>query len=229
MRTGMNLRLPLLVIMTALTCAGCANIPPEAPQLSVELGNRVSALQDANLTLLHRFFDMKRAEVDRFVDTEWVPTFTREVFADPMISETWDTIVKENNAADRAMFFQKVCPKMQAAINNKRAELVKPLDDLERSIEQKLRDDYAQVAAINNSITSLLVSASKVEENRNRYLSMIGVTDKTVAQAIDRVDDVVDGLLGAAKEANDKVARGQQYLKELKEIGDALNGAGKEK
>jgi hypothetical protein len=51
--------------------SGCVTIPPEAPELSSELGNRIANIQDANLTFLHRFFDLKRNEVDCFVQEEW--------------------------------------------------------------------------------------------------------------------------------------------------------------
>jgi len=214
------------VVMVLL--AGCATIPPEAPELSTELGNRINAIQDANLTLLHRFFDLKRGDVDRFIQNEWVPTFAEEIFSDPKMKTTWDTIVKENNPADRLKFLVITGPKLQEQINKKRTELISPLDDLERRIEQEIRDEYEQARSINNSITSFLLSASKVAENRNRYLEMAGVTDAKVGQTIDKVNDAVGDLLSTGKEAKDKITKAEEYLTKLREIRDSLKSNKKE-
>lgn len=214
------------VVMVLL--AGCATIPPEAPELSTELGNRINAIQDANLTLLHRFFDLKRGDVDRFIQNEWVPTFAEEIFSDPKMKTTWDTIVKENNPADRLKFLVITGPKLQEQINKKRTELISPLDDLERRIEQEIRDEYEQARSINNSITSFLLSASKVAENRNRYLEMAGVTDAKVGQTIDKVNDAVGDLLSTGKEAKNKITKAEEYLTKLREIRDSLKSNKKE-
>ena len=40
-----------------LSLSACVSIPSEAPELSVELGKRISAIEDSNITLLNRFFD----------------------------------------------------------------------------------------------------------------------------------------------------------------------------
>lgn len=46
---------------------GCASIPSEAPELSAELGNRISALEEATINLLHEYFEFKRKDVDNFI------------------------------------------------------------------------------------------------------------------------------------------------------------------
>jgi len=163
-----------------LALAGCASIPPEAPELSAELGKRISAIEDSNITLLKRFFDQKRRGVDRFIENEWVPEFANQFFSNDSISRAWDTIVRENDKKQRLLFVVKTGPKLQEKINEKRLELIQPLDQLERRIETKIRDEYTQARAMNSSITSFLLSASKVAENRNRYLEMVGVSDGSI-------------------------------------------------
>ena len=210
------------VVFAILLLIGCTTIPPEAPDLSAELGNRINAIQEANLTLLHRFFDLKRAEVDRFIQDEWVPVFAEEIFSDPRMKATWNTIVTENNPTDRLKFLIITGPRLQERINEKRTELVSPLDDLERRIEQNIRGEYEQAKSINNSITSFLVSASKISENRNRYLEMAGVTETQVGQAIDKVDDAVENLVSYGEKAEDSVSKAEEYLSKIREIRDSL-------
>ncbi len=217
------------IVAIFLLSAACISIPPEAPELSAKLGNRINAIQDANLTLLNRFFDLKRAEVDRFIQNEWVPTFAKEIFSEPKMKKAWDIIVSENVPAERLKFLLVTGPRLQERINQKRVELIKPLDDIEKRIELKIRDEYAQARAVNNAITSFLLSASKVAENRNRYLEMIDVTDENIGNTIDQVNDVVSDLLSSEKKAEEKILKAEEYLKKLKKIRDSLQTKKKEK
>lgn len=206
----------------------CATIPPEAPEMSAELGKRIVAIQNSNITLLHRFFDLKRAGIDQFIQNEWVPNFAQEIFSDQEVKKVWDTIVVENNQADRLKFLIIMGPKLQGRINQKRTELIKPLDDIEKQIEESLRNNYAQAGAINNSITSFLVSASKIDQSRSRYLQMVGISDNKIGSAIDKVNNVVDDLLSGAKKADDTSKKLDEYLKKLRDIKDSFSSNKKE-
>lgn len=201
----------------------CASFPPEAPELSVELGNRISAIETSNIALLHKFFDQKRNEIDRFIEQEWVPTFAEEFFSDEYVADVWETIVSENNKQDRLRFIISTGPKLQEKINSKRLNLIKPLDDLERRIENILRAEYAQARAINNSITSFLISASKIAGNRNRYLGMVGITDEKMADFIDETDNAVSGLLKKTKDSQEKVDAAKEYIKKIKSIMENIS------
>lgn len=207
----------LLIILS-----GCVSIPAEAPELSSELGRRISAIENSNIVLLNRFFDQKRKEVDKFIEDEWVPVFAEQFFANEKIADAWNTIVSENNKADRLKFITKAGSKLQDRINQKRLELIQPLDELERRIESSIRSEYSQAKAMNNSITSFLLSASKVAEARNRYLDMAGIKDEKVSQLINKTDDAVSDLLGKATSAQDKVTRAEAFVKKVREMRDSI-------
>lgn len=210
------------IVVFLIMLIGCASIPPEAPELSAELGRRISAIEDSNVTLLKRFFDQKRREVDKFIEDEWVPEFAENFFSNQTVSAAWNTIVKEDDIKQRLIFLVKTGPRLQKKINEKRLELIQPLDDLERRIEKQIRDEYVQARAMNNSITSFLLSASKVVENRNRYLEMVGITDEKIGKIIDKTDDAVTDLLGKAGEVKDKVNRAEEFLNKVRSIRDSI-------
>lgn len=201
---------------------GCVSIPPEAPELSMELGKRISSIEESNIKLLHKFFDQKRAEVDSFIEDEWVPSFAENVFSGRQVSNVWDKIVTSGNKQDRLKFLIMTGPALQNKINKKRLELIQPLDILERRIANSLRKEYTQARAINNSITSLLTSASEVVENRNSYLDMIGITKNKISTAIDKTDDIVSSLLDKSKDAPQKVDKAIAYIKKLKSLKDSI-------
>lgn len=201
---------------------GCSTIPKEASELSVQLGNRVSAIEDANLNLLHKYFDEKRSRVDEFIIEKWVPDFAKEFFSDPKMEGVWNEIVSSGNKKDRLEFIVRLGPKLQAKINSKRFELIKPLDDAERLIERTLREEYQQAKAINNTLTSFLVSAVKVDENRQRYLDMVGVTDHKIADIINTVDSGISTLVDRARVIPDKEEQARKYLEQIKSVVEKI-------
>ena len=219
--SGRNV-LTMLCLTAILLSAGCVTMPPEAAELSVEVGKRVSAIEDSHVRLLHAFFAEKRKQIDRFIEQEWVPAFAENVFANAKMVEYWDTIVSENNKQDRLRFVVSAGGKIQAQINSKRMELVGPLDELERRLETKIRTEYNQVRAMNNSLTGLLTSASKVAESRNRYLEMLGVTDQRMARVIDRTDAAVSNMLGKTADAADRQGGAREFVDVIMSIAESI-------
>jgi len=201
---------------------GCVSIPPEAPTLSAELGKRINSIEGANIKLLNRFFDQKRKDVDVFINEEWTPLFAKKIFSNPKISRIWNIIVIEDNKVDRLEFLIKMGPKLQKKINAKRLELIAPIDQLERTIEKAIRTEYTQARAINNSISSLLISASEVSENRDRYLEMIGVTDNKIGNIIDKTDGIVSNLLSKSEGAPSKVDKAKAFITKMKSLRDSI-------
>lgn len=213
----------LSFMLTAiLALGGCAFIPPEAPELSAQLGARVSALESAHIRLLQEFFLEKRRRIDDFIQQTWVPVFAQEFFGDARVDEVWQQVVQSQDPKERLKFITLVGPKLQEKINRKRIELIQPLDELETTLKNKLKFEYDQVRAINNTLTAFLQSASKVEENRKRYLDMIGITDKEVDKFVNETDQAVSELVGASRNIEDRIKNAEKYREKIKEILDKL-------
>jgi hypothetical protein len=220
----MFMRKHLLRIFLALTLfgAGCAAIPPEAPELSAQLGARLSSLEAAHVRLLEEFFMEKRRRVDEFVQEAWVPHFAREFFGDPQIDAVWRQVVQSQDPQDRLRFITLVGPRLQAKINRKRLELIQPLDELEATIRNRLRSEYDQTRAINSTLTAFLHSASKIEENRKRYLDVAGITDSTIDQVVDETGQAVSELADAARSIEERVKDAEKYRDKIRGIIDRL-------
>lgn len=198
---------------------GCTNIPPEAPELSVELGNRITAIEQANLTLLNRFFDLKRKEVERYIDEKWFPRHAKKLFTSKNMQSMWNTVVRENNPEQNLRFLLRIAPILQEDINKQRQEMMDPLNDLEKRIERELKREYNQAKSINNSITSFLFSASKVSENRDRYFQMLGIENDKIGDTIDKIDSSVSGLLSTGTNVSEEV---DKYLSQLESIQNSI-------
>jgi len=140
----------------------------------------------------------------------------------PEISNIWDTIVKSKNKKDRLDFIIKLGPKLITKINEKRASFIRPLDELEREVGRKIRAEYSQSKAINNSITSFLLSASEVANNRNRFLNELGISEIDVSSAISKTDDAISSLLNKTETVADKVKAADKYIEKIRKIKNSL-------
>ena len=69
--------IPLFIFL----CISCVSIPNETVELSIELGNQISSIEDSHIALLNKYFKEKRNEVDQFVMNEWAPVFTKKFFS----------------------------------------------------------------------------------------------------------------------------------------------------
>jgi hypothetical protein len=219
-------RVHLAASLMAGCLVGCATIPPEAPELSAQLGTRISAVESAHRKLLGVFFVDRKKRVDEFIQNEWIPQFASELFADKRIAEVWNEVVKSENTTDRLKFILYVGPQLQQKINAKRIELMQPLEELENTIANRLKGEYDNMRAINNTLTAFLQSASKVEENRKRYLEMIGISDKQVDDFIHETDHVVSDLVKGAKTAEQRVKDAETYKKKVDDLMSKIRRKG---
>lgn len=216
----------LIGVFFLLGLSACATIPPESADLSIELGKRISAIETSHMALVDKYFAEKRERVDEFLNQEWIPAFAAQFFANDQIAKLWDQAVRSKDPADRLQFIVTLGPKLQEKINQKRLQLIKPLDEAEALLKERLRNNYDQARAINNSLTSYLVSASKVAENRNRYLEMLGVKDEKVAAILDQVDTAVQSLTNETEKVTSKEKKDEEYFKQLMEIKNKLEEKG---
>lgn len=212
-----------------LVAGSCVSIPPAAPDLSVELGKRISSLNKAHIRLINAYFDQKRFAVDEFIQKEWLPAFATNFFTNPQIQKAWQEIVRSANDQDRVDFLVMVGPQLQELLYEKRAELVAPLNEIERELISAVQSEYDLSLSINNTLTSFLVSSSKVAENQQRYLNMIKISDTRIADVIDQTDKALQNLVTQSdqvtvgfEKARELSSKADEYKKKLSEIKDKI-------
>jgi hypothetical protein len=213
----------LIAFLVGILITGCATIPKQSAQLSEELGYKLNNIEHSHILLLHNFFNQKREIVDEFIVETWIPKFSEEFFSNPTIEKTWNEIVNSDNKEDRLKFITLLGPRLFTQINKKRQELIKPLNDLEKEIEVKIQNEYNSAKSINNSLTSFLYSAAKVDENRSRYLEMLGVSDTKIGDALNTTDKIVTDLVKGGETTSDNLEKVNSYLSKLEEIKNKIN------
>lgn len=191
-----------LVLLSLLLFIGCASIPKESPELSHEVGERISAMKEAHLNLVQQYFDLKKEEVKETFEEEWIPAYAESFFSNPETKSYWNSLVEEGDEEERLNFLIQAGPTMLREIREKQNEFLKPLNELESQVEDSLRKEYEQMLSANNTLTSFLSGAAEVAENRQQYLDLFGVQSEAVNNQISKVDERSEEIMKKIKEAN---------------------------
>lgn len=215
-------KISIILILVTVSFAGCATVPKEAGQLSAELGKQISSIEDSHISLLNKYFKGKKNEIDNFIKDEWAPLLTKKFFENSEISDAWNTVVTNNDKTEREEFLAMAGNAIQKQVTRKRLELLKPLEDLEDALEREIRLAYNRAYSMNNTITSFLFSTSELTENQNRYLEMIGVTDKKISKVIDESDNIVSKILSIKDIAESELNTLKSYKEHIQSLIDQL-------
>jgi hypothetical protein len=206
------------LVLIALLLVGCASIPPEAPELSAELGRRLGAIEASHRALLHAWIDEKEARVEDFLQDRWIPRFARNYFSQPHASALWEQVATEGDAEDRMRYLLTVAPELLAEIDRQRRSMLAPLYALERTVEGRVAAEYDQARAINHTLTTYLVSASEVDEVRRRYLERFGVGDEELAGLLEEADAAVTTLVEKRAEAQEVLREAEDFIARMHEL-----------
>ena len=192
--------------------------------LSLELGKEIQELENSHLKLVQTFFNLKRQNVKEYINTVWLPRFAENYFQEEEIANMWQFIVSEGSTEDRLQFILVTAPELQNELNRQYQRMIIPLDQLESEVELSLKQKYSNTKSINNSLTSFLVSASEIDENRQRYLDMIGVSEDNLSKVIDETESITSQMLATANTVNSTYDDIQQNLQKYQEkLNEILN------
>lgn len=196
----------------------CVTVPKETPLLSEELGVQIHELELTHLILVRAFFEKEREQIRRFVDEEWMPLFAENFFNEPGIDQVWQQLVDRGNKEDRLQFIIRTAPEIHRQTNKKYLELTLPLNQLESELTQALQVKYANAKHINQTLTAYLYSAAKVDENRQRYLDRLGITEDRTSTIINEAERVTSELLRGAETLEQLEEQLRLYKEKLAEI-----------
>lgn len=211
--------LTMLFILATLT--GCtAKLPAEIVTLSSSMEKQLLSLQQSQVTLVQAHFQMVRQQREDWIRTVWLQEFLKTFIKTGQLEETvrgevvWDD-VKKQFVAPRAPYedIQKFdtlmvwTEQVQKQLATKNAELITPLDTLEKNLLEKVNAAYAQLIANNATITAHLVSIKNVEDVQARLLNEAGLEDlnKDITKTMSKISEKSNELNQKLNEANEKL------------------------
>ncbi len=171
--------------------AGCAHVPPEAVQLSYQIGQDLPRLHESYDSLIHQRFEDFRARRRAYLDEVWTTAFLSRWIetgrladvADGTVVWSFDTnsFVKPTPGQEKAQLLATINEWTGQAVGKlekKRKELLDPLDHDEKELRRQVQDAFNRVVQANAYITAHLQSLRDVEQAQDEALKALDIKDR---------------------------------------------------
>lgn len=174
------------ILFLLVGIVGCATIPKESVKLSENLSEMIESTKASHVNLVNRYFAEKKNEVKRFVMEEYKPVFIRNV-SNKLKAQNKEFTFE---LYDRAM--ERILKKMD--------QWVGEVEEMRIGVLNELYDHYYLMTQTNDAITSLLRSASKVEETRKKLIERSRIEAEKIID-FGKLDERIQGIINKINEA----------------------------
>lgn len=183
-----------------------AEDPTPAPELFAQLESLITSTKKSHISLFQNSFREKRNIIDQFINEQWMLEFTKKFFQSDSIKNLWKNV--GDNPEEMQKAFQKIGSLLQERINEKRAELISPIDEIENKIENDLNEHYERLYAILNSLVYYHLSAKQSIEYRSyklKYLVTQGIDFESVLKETNNKFDGITEIFSITDELGKKI------------------------
>ena len=179
--------------MVVLVCAplvinGCATIPKESVKLSESLGGMISHSRTSHVNLVNRYFSERIETIRNFALTEYKPAFIKNIQKRLKDQGQEFTIERYDQAMGR------VLKKVDEWVAEAEAERI--------SVLGEVRESYDRMTRANESVTSLLRSASQIEEVRKKLTGDIEKQGESLVD-FEKLDQKMQGIFNKVQKAKE--------------------------
>ena len=231
----------VITLASILCLSACVQIPQESVDLSTQVGKDIALSHNSHRETIKVLFSRIRSDANRFIDEVYAPYQIREAIKNDMQNANSENPADKSaslligiqqafdrNASDaqrKAMLegMEALISELHENIENKRLDLLSPINAQERNYLSLIDKNYSQVLSANAVITSYLSSAVKVTESQKQILKDAGLKkdlNEISGRKIAEVSDKISEIVGKAKRVDDTA---QSVETSLKEIKNALN------
>jgi len=203
----------LMVLFTAFSLFGCAEVPRQSVDLSNALGNDLVESRRAHLRMVDLYFDKMEADANRFVDNVYAPyqiNKTLEKFQKTLVSAISKGADSNSSAEDRRTslaFLEVYLTEVRNNIEQFREDNLAPIRAQRKTIAQQVNDHYTNMAQANSAVTAYLASLVKIKDAQNEVLAKLGVPglQEQVAEKLSKASEEIEKL-------NKKAARSKENI-----------------
>lgn len=164
-----TLRTVMFLMAVIILLNGCAgHVPGEVLDLSNTMGEDLKALHLSYRQLIIAHFNSLRQQIDSFIENQWLPEFIGDFIERGNLVQ----MVQSPPDGQRETGVTEWVTAALGAINDKRNELMKPLDDEEKKLLEMVDSSFNLLDQANAKIHAHLKSLSKVEESTQGLFDM---------------------------------------------------------
>ena len=185
--------------MLVLLLGGCASVPQASVDLSEELTRMIINSRKSHLNLLDEYTAIQKAEVERFMNDEFIPSFTgRFVSESGVLVNIMAADTDEQKGAEILEFSEAAFP----IINQKRSQLIRVVDQIDQAIRREIEAHYQDMLNVNQALTAHLASAAEVVQARQQLQQQLGL-DMSERLPLDRANEIMQKMLDLSIKAED--------------------------
>lgn len=209
---GCASRTVFVLTVALLWVAGCATVPRESVDLSVELTGMIVSARDAHLALLDQYMAERKVRVNEFLQNTWTPQFMENAFRDTAILDSLNAVSSEE---EKMMLLNEFLQDAEVQIVRRRSSLLNALVDIGGLLEEEVQQHFDDMLTVNQALTAHLESAADVTESRNHLAETLKIDTKSLLPMakIDSLIDEVSRFQGKAEDVAGYVDRVRSLLK----------------
>ncbi|PQJ76514.1 hypothetical protein [Polaribacter glomeratus] len=196
----------ILYVLLALIVTSCASIPKESVNLMEVVIIQNQKAYDLNVVLINKLYKAKKEDVDIFIDGDYT-------------SEIWKQFKALIPAGvDIQSNMSSIIPSLSKQINVQRNEMKSVLETARLETQEIILKDFKIQSEASKEVKNLLISASKVNENRLQILQDYSNRFK-LGLDINELELSIDGFLNSAGNAGADIEKlGQEFLTKLNQL-----------
>lgn len=196
----------LFFVLTVMLISSCASIPKESVDLMQVVINQNKKAFDLNASLINKLYTDKKQDVDTFIDGD----YTREFWKNYRSQIPPGVNIEEN--------ITSIIPAVSKEINAQRSEMKKVLETARLETLNLLEQDYVIQKEASTEIKNLLVSATKINEERRAILGRYS-SQLNLGFDIDQIENSIDSFILNSGDVGADITRlGQDLLTNLNRL-----------
>lgn len=191
--------LAVCITSSLLFLTSCVTVPKASVELSSELTQMIVHARQSHLRLLDEYTALQKAKVDKFMEEEYIPSFTANFVRESgVLQNIQSASTDEKKGAEIIEFAQAAIP----IIDERRSSMMKAVDEVDALIRRQVDAHYQEMLNVNQSLTAHLSSAAEVAETRQQLQRQLHVDVESLIP-IDKVNQVMEKMLKAGAKAED--------------------------
>ena len=194
----------LITLSLGFYMGGCASVPKESVELSYIIGEDIQALHHSYNTLIRRYFDSLRRQINQTIDHVFIPAY---------INDFVKTGQLVKHAKDERTDLVEAWARMAVeTIDKERLTRLTPINEAEMTLMENVNEAFNKVISANAMVTSHLNSIHELKEAQDEILESFELKDLR--------DDINNALADASRTAKDMTDKINKAASNLSEMGD---------
>lgn len=200
------------LFLCLMLLTGCASVPKASVELSEELTGMIIKSKQSHLNLLDGYTSIRKAEVDKFMNEKYIPSFTANFVRESgVLGYIQAAQTDKEKGAEILEFSEAAFP----IINEKRRVYMEAVNQMDLLLRREIEAHYQEMLNVNQALTAHLASAAEVVQTRQQLQQQLGVDTENILP-LDRANQIMEKMLDLSTKAEDIPSLINNFKEKLK-------------